>query len=442
MVDRRFTGADGGYVMIQGPVYLAVAVRRRAMLAVLLTGSALAAATPALAQTVPAADLERRNRDLEAENARLRAALDRAGVVAPSAEAAPAEVQAAGGATPTAVAPASDDARGDVELGHAITVTGRRLREVTRSVSAVTGEELEKFQVNNFRDIASRIGNVRTSWNNPNTASVIVRGVGWAAGAGVLDPSVGVSVDDVSHGINSISALSNYLDIETVEVLRGPTGSDGLRATNLGRVAITTRRPGFTPEARAAFTFGERNTLIGTAALRGGIIDDLLAFRLTLNRETGDGPYKNANDAHYTWRNTDRTNARAQFLLTPSPRFEALVTLDYTPTGREICENCFAFNTKTQPLYDWIDPATRQRGRVDYANDAFGKLQRRWFPAVRPPGRRRRPVRQAAGDPPQPFPRTESGIAAVTRRRRAGPDRYRPPDAVRAGRCRARPGCG
>lgn len=350
-------------------------VRRRAMIAAMLAGSALVAPSLAHAQTRSAVELQRAYEALQEENARLRAALERAG--APAAASQPSAATAASPAS----APHEEgyDARGDVDLGDAITVTAQRLREVPRSVSAVTGEELEKFQVNNFRDIANRIGNVRTSWNNPNTASIFVRGVGWAAGAGVLEPSVGVSVDDVSHGISSISALSNYLDIETVEVLRGPTGTDGLRATNLGRVAITTRRPAFEPEARAAFTFGERNTVIGTAAIGGGVIDDLLAVRLTLNRETADGPYQNANDTHYTWRNTDRTNARVQLLLTPSKRFEALLAFDYTPKGREICENCFWFNTKTPATYDWVNPATGQPGQVDYSNDPFGKFGRRWF---------------------------------------------------------------
>lgn len=267
---------------------------------------------------------------------------------------------------------------GDQELLEAVTVTASRVKEEPRSVSVVTGEELEKFQVNNFRDIANRIGNVRTSWNNPNTASIFIRGVGWAAGAGVLDPSVGVTVDGVSHGISSISALSNYLDVETVEVQRGPTGVDGGKSSNIGRVVINTRRPEFTSEARASVTFGELHSVIATAVIGGGIIDDTLAYRLTVNRETAEGPFANRNDTHYTWRNTDRTNVRAQFLYTPNERVEALFALDYTPTGREICENCFTFRLKTPAFYDWLQP-NGQPAPVNYANDNFGKIQRRWF---------------------------------------------------------------
>lgn len=352
-----------------------VSVRGRALgrariAALLLAGSALAAASPAQAQTLD--ELRETVRRLEQENAGLRARLDDA----------PAEQAAARPPERRQVQPPKEErapGSGDVDLAEAITVTAERIKELPKSVSAVTGEELEKFQVNNFRDIANRIGNVRTSWNNPNTASIFVRGVGWAAGAGVLDPSVGVAVDDVSHGIGSISALSNYLDIETVEVERGPVGSDGLKAANLGRISIHTKRPSFDRSASAAVTFGERNTVIATAALTGPIIDDILAVRLTVNRETGDGPFKNKNDTHYTWRNTDRTNVRASVLYKPTPKIHALFTFDYTPTGREICENCFAFPTKTPATYDWIDPKTGQPGLVDYANDSFGRIQRRWF---------------------------------------------------------------
>lgn len=355
--------------------------KRGRTLALLLASAAVFTAAPAQAQTVE--ELKAANRQLAEENARLRAAIAgdpaRAASASASAENQTSTATAARHRSAPIVSERTDSTGGDAALVDAIIVTAERIKELPKSVSAVTGEELEKFQVNNFRDIANRIGNVRTSWNNPNTASIFVRGVGWAAGAGVLDPSVGVAVDGVSHGISSISALSNYLDVETVEVERGPVGVDGLKAANLGRISITTKRPSFDRSASAAITYGELNTVIATAALTGPIINDKLAVRVSVNRETADGPFKNKNDTHYTWRNTDRTNVRGQLLFTPTSKFEALVTFDYTPTGREICENCFAFPTKTPANYDWTNPTTGLPGAVDYSNDNFGRIQRRWF---------------------------------------------------------------
>lgn len=268
--------------------------------------------------------------------------------------------------------------KGDAILLEAVRVNGKKQQDKPVSVSAITGEELKKFHVNNFRDIVNRLGNVRTSWQNPNTTSIFVRGVGWAAGAGVLDPSVGVTVDGVSYGISALATLANFDDIESVDVVRGPNGVNGGKSFSVGVVNVNTRAPSFTSEASASLTFGELNTVSSTATFGGAVIDDLLAARISLHRETADGPWDNANDTHYTWRNTDRTNARIQFLLTPSDQITAKLSVDYTPTGREICENCFTFRDKIPAYYDSLDAAGNPIP-VNYAEDAFGKIQRRWF---------------------------------------------------------------
>jgi iron complex outermembrane receptor protein len=272
----------------------------------------------------------------------------------------------------------ADSDKGDVILLDAVAVNVKKVKEVSKSISLVTGEELEKFHVNNFRDIVNRIGNVRTSWQNPNSTSLFIRGVGWAAGASPLDPSVGLTIDGVSYGITAVAALANFTDIDTVSVTRGPAGVEGGKNASLGEVRITTRAPSFTPEARASITFGQLNTVSSTASLGGGIVDDLLAYRFSINRETADGPYHNANDSQFSWRNTDRTNVRTQFLYTPSNTLNAKLTIDYTPTGREICENCFTFFRPTPHYYDSLD-AKGNPIAVNLNEDAFGKVNRRWF---------------------------------------------------------------
>lgn len=352
---------------------------RLSPIAALFAGMTLFSALPAQAQSL--SDVQAENKRLAAENERLRQALEQQRQQATgSAPAATAARPAAASVADAASAPQIPLApnKGDALLLEAVSVKNAKLKEIPKSVSVITGEELEKFHVNNFRDSVNRIGNVRTSWQNPNTASIFIRGVGWAAGAGVLEPSVGVNVDGVSYGISSITALGNFLDIESVDVTRGPTGVDGGRASNVGRVTINTRKPSFVPEARASVTYGELNTAIATAVIGGPIQDDVLAYRLTVNRETADGPYDNKNDSHYSWRNTDRTNIRSQFLLTPNKDLEARLSLDFTPKGREICENCFAFRLKTPANYDRLNSAG-QPIAVNYAEDNFGKINRRWF---------------------------------------------------------------
>jgi iron complex outermembrane recepter protein len=263
-------------------------------------------------------------------------------------------------------------------LDEVVVTAEKSIKEVPRSIAVVSGAELDTFHVNNFRDILDRVGNVRTSWQKPQTTAIIVRGVGWSAGTGVLDPSVGVTVDGVSYGVTGIAALSNFTDIEDVQVVRGPQGTDGGRQTSVGRIDITTQRPSFTTEANAEVIVGQLNHLTTTAAIGGPISDGPLAYRFSINRETADGAYHNKNDVYNTYRNTDRTNARLQFLLTPNADFKAKLSINFTPTGKEMCENCFNFNTKTPAYYDNVD-ANGKPVPFNYANDPYGKLQRRWF---------------------------------------------------------------
>jgi len=379
---------------------------RPPLVAVLIAGLGLLAAPPPLqAQTV--AELQAANAQLAAENARLKEALEQSqktGTAAPSTTVtAPAAPEAAPRATITTAATPVAAKRSNQSPGSAVgsepsiaatSVTDKKdvtvkldavivtaeqdIKEIPKSISVVTGPELNTFHVDNFRDIVSRIGDVRTSWQNPNSASIFIRGVGWASGAGALDPSVGVVVDGVSNGVSAITALSNFTDIESVSVTRGPQGVDGAKSSSVGRVTITPKPPSFTPVANLELTLGQLRNVTGSATLGGPIEDGLLAYRVSIHRETADGPFSNKNDTANTYRNTDRTNARVQFLLTPSRDLEAKLSIDITPTGREMCENCFNFNVKTPAFYDNLD-ANGNRIAVDYSNDAYGKLQRRWF---------------------------------------------------------------
>lgn len=382
---------------------------RNAALIVLFAAACLLSVSPVCAQT--AAEVDAQNARLVAENARLTAELaqlrqalkDAQGTAAPvqaQAAASPSSTRKAPAApAPSVVAANSADAGSSASIAGAVVTTGandakkdtgivsldavvvgaeKSIKEIPRSIAVVSGAELETFHVNNFRDILNRIGNVRTSWQNPQTTAIIVRGLGWSAGTGVLDPSVGVAVDGVSYGVTGIAALSNFTDIENAQVSRGPQGIDGGRQTSVGRVTITSKAPSFTPEANLELILGQLGHVTTTGAVGGPIVDGLLAYRVSFNRETADGYFKNKNDTFSTYRNTDRTNVRLQFLLKPSAAFEAKLSVNVTPTGREMCENCFNFNTKTPAYYDNVG-ADGKPVAFNYANDPYVKLQRRWF---------------------------------------------------------------
>lgn len=252
-----------------------------------------------------------------------------------------------------------------------------KLKDVPLSVSVVTGGELEKQNIINFRDIITRVGNVGMGYNNPQAASLTIRGVGWASGVGQLDPSVGTEVDGEGYGTGAIAASTNFIDIESFDVTRGPQGTQGGKNSSIGRITIKTRAPTFTPEAEAAFTFGDLNTIRTQVAAGGPVVDGLLAWRGTFYREQADGQVKNSNEPKTTFQNRDRTFGRLQFLLTPSENFSAKISAEFTPTISEY-GSYVAFPKPTPTHYDTIGPDGLPI-TVTQELEQAGRLARPWF---------------------------------------------------------------
>lgn len=285
--------------------------------------------------------------------------------------------------TPAVARENATDKSTDTRLG-AVVIRGRQkppletLKDEPKSISVVSGAELEKLDTSSFRDIVTRVGNISMSYTNPQAGSLFIRGVGWASGVGVLDPSVGLNVDGVSYGATAIGTSTNFIDIDTFDVARGPQGTRGGKNSSVGQITIKTKSPSFEPEASGSIRYGENNSISTKAVIGGAVIPDLLAWRGTFYREQSDGEFENRNDRNYSYRNTDRTYGRTQFLLTPSDDFTARVSLEFTPKIREVSDNYVFFNRPTPNFYDSLDPGGNPIA-VNQSLENAGRLQRRWF---------------------------------------------------------------
>jgi iron complex outermembrane receptor protein len=265
------------------------------------------------------------------------------------------------------------------------------LSALPSSISLVTGEELEKQQITNFRDVIKRIGNIKWGGTstNPTTTALSLRGVGYLGSGGALgiDSSVNTTVDGVPYIISNMAVFNSYYDLESVDVARGPQGSSGGYTASLGKISFTSRAPGFEREAAASLTYGQLNTVFTRGVLGGAIIDNLLAYRLTFIREQADGPFENryyrsgsngGNEVSYL--NTDRTSAKLQFLLTPSERLRARLSFDITPNSKEygISSNGGILPVNPPAFYDTLGKDGNPVP-VDMATQDAGRLSRRWF---------------------------------------------------------------
>ncbi|MFC7050988.1 TonB-dependent receptor [Emcibacter nanhaiensis] len=150
-----------------------------------------------------------------------------------------------------------------------ITVTARKREEGLQSapiaISAFTGEGLEYRGVTDVGEIAQFTPNLSFQ-NSPsfggasNSAAIYIRGVGQKEFLPTVDPGVGLYVDGV-YIARSVGGILDLIDVERVEVLKGPQGTLFGRNTIGGAISITTKKPHEEFEAKMSGTFGSDNRI-------------------------------------------------------------------------------------------------------------------------------------------------------------------------------------
>ncbi|MDJ0643483.1 MAG: TonB-dependent receptor [Erythrobacter sp.] len=180
------------------------------------------------------------------------------------------------------------------EDDNVIVVTAQRraedLQDVPASVTALSGAQLETRQIADSNDLTSQIPGVviTTGTGTSSSARIFFRGVGEDESRGAIDPAVGIYVDNVYLG-RTVGSLVDLLDIEQVEVLRGPQGTLYGRNTNGGAIKFTSVRPQLGENSLSAdFGYGNFDRIQGRATANLGLADSL-AVRLTGLYKERDG---------------------------------------------------------------------------------------------------------------------------------------------------------
>ena len=147
-------------------------------------------------------------------------------------------------------------------LTEAVVVTARRVEEVAQEVpiplSVVDGKlvaDAGAFNVNRLKEL---IPTVQFYSTNPRNSAINIRGLGAPFGLtnDGLEPGVGLYIDGVFYA-RPASATLDFLDVERIEVLRGPQGTLFGKNTTAGAINVTTRKPSFTPCDRCRAELGD-----------------------------------------------------------------------------------------------------------------------------------------------------------------------------------------
>lgn len=163
------------------------------------------------------------------------------------------------------------------------------VRDVPMAVSVMTGQELRESAIVSFNELAAYIPNVsiNTDWN-----SLYIRGIGAAEYSQLAEQSVGYFIDGVYLG--RIEFLRpGFVDVDQLEVLKGPQGTLFGRNAAAGVINITTGQPSYEWTADASGSYGSHDTLDLRGAFSGPIIADKLAFRVAASHNSTDGYVEN-----------------------------------------------------------------------------------------------------------------------------------------------------
>src|SRR4029079_3634070 len=173
------------------------------------------------------------------------------------------------------------------KLTEAVVVTARRVEEIAQEVpiplSVVDGKLAAgagAFNVNRLKEL---IPTVQFYSTNPRNSAINIRGLGAPFGLtnDGLEPGVGLYIDGVYYA-RPASATLDFIDVEQIEVLRGPQGSLFGKNKTAGAINVPSRKPTFKPETDLEISYGNIGFVQAKASVSGPLTEKV-AGRLSLS---------------------------------------------------------------------------------------------------------------------------------------------------------------
>ncbi|AYN13827.1 TonB-dependent receptor [Pseudomonas monteilii] len=219
---------------------------------------------------------------------------------------------------PVSASPAVEQ---EAKLG-TVTVNARRREETAQSVptpiSVLDSETLETQRIYRVQDLQQLVPSTNVAYVHARQSSISIRGLGNNPASDGLEGSVGIYLDNVYLGRPGM-AVFDLLDVEQLEVLRGPQGTLFGKNTTAGVLNITTRKPTFYREGSIQQSIGEDGYL-QTQGSFSGPISETLAGRISAYRTEDDGYVKNIHNGD-DLNGGKRQGFRTQLLFKPSDTF-------------------------------------------------------------------------------------------------------------------------
>ncbi len=213
-----------------------------------------------------------------------------------------------------------------------VTVTAQRraenLQDVPVSVAAISGEDIRAFNWDRPNDIAAQVANFQVSTPYGDVQPLFaIRGISMIDYTPSQSSPIGVYLDEGYLGFSSTHGMA-MLDLQGVEVLRGPQGTLYGKNTTGGAINLNSRTPWIDDPASGYLTlgFGNYSTTKANGAIEGILIEGSLAVRFAFNYKKDDGYFENLLGGD-DLAQTNYINARLTLNWEPTERFSTILKL-------------------------------------------------------------------------------------------------------------------
>ena len=252
---------------------------------------------------------------------------------------------------PAPDAPAPDPAAPDPDAaGEDVVVTARYKNETLQTVPiAITALSTAQIEAvggqTSIKALAVFAPSVTIQGYSGRNQTITIRGLGTNSGGtnDGLDQGVGLYIDGV-YRPRTGTVIGDLLDVESVQVLRGPQGTLFGKNTVAGAIDVRTRAPTFDPEFAADLTYGNYNYMRAQASASGGLTDRL-AIRLSGLVSARDGLVWNTTQQK-DWDNYDNVVVKADLLWKPVDDLSIRLIADY---GRQTGDMGFYLSGQVLP---------------------------------------------------------------------------------------------
>ena len=214
-----------------------------------------------------------------------------------------------------------------------VVVTARRIEESAQEVpiplSVVGGNLVSDAGAFNVNRLQELVPTVQFYSTNPRNSAINIRGLGAPFGLtnDGLEPGVGMYIDGIYYA-RPASATLDFIDVEQIEVLRGPQGTLFGKNTTAGAINITTRKPTFKPETDLEINYGSIGFVQAKASVSGPLAQSI-AGRLSFSGTQRDGIVRNVRTGSRQ-NNLDNLGLRGQVMFAPSDALAVTATVDHT----------------------------------------------------------------------------------------------------------------